>query len=125
VRLAEITHIAIARPLNNADLNYCSRKENTMFIVLLKFSRNKERAGQFMEGHKQWIKRGFDDGVFLLTGSLQPDLGGGIIAHNISLSDLRTRVNSDPFVAENIVTAEILEITPSKVSEELKFLLKD
>jgi len=31
-----------------------------MFIVLLKFSDNKSQAGQFMEGHKDWVKRGFD-----------------------------------------------------------------
>jgi len=46
-----------------------------MFIVLLKFSDNKGQAGEFMEGHNEWIKRGFDDGVFLLVGSLQPGLG--------------------------------------------------
>jgi uncharacterized protein YciI len=94
-----------------------------MFIVSLKFSENKRRANQFMEGHKEWIKRGFDDGVFLLVGSLQPNLGGGIVAHNTSLSDLESRVNDDPFVAENIVTAEILEIAPSKTDERLQFLL--
>ncbi len=94
-----------------------------MFIVLLKFSGNKSQAGQFMEGHKAWIKRGFDDGVFLMVGSLQPNLGGGIVAHNTSLADLQGRVNDDPFVAENVVTAEILEIEPSKVDERLKFLL--
>ena len=48
-----------------------------MFIVLLKFADNKGQAGRFMEGHQAWIKRGFDDGVFLLVGSLQPNLGGG------------------------------------------------
>lgn len=32
-----------------------------MFIVLLKFSDNKEQAGQFMEGHNAWLKRGFDE----------------------------------------------------------------
>ena len=94
-----------------------------MFIVLLKFSGNKSQAGQFMEGHKAWIKRGFDDGVFLMVGSLQPNLGGGIVAHNTSLADIQSRVNDDPFVAENVVTAEILEIEPSKVDERLKFLL--
>ncbi len=93
-----------------------------MFIVLLKFSSNKDRAGQFMEGHKEWIKRGFDDGVFLLAGSLQPKLGGGIVAHNTSLSDIQNRVNDDPFVAENVVSAEILEITPSKTDQRLNFL---
>lgn len=94
-----------------------------MFIVLLKFSSNKGQASQFMEGHKEWIKRGFDDGVFLLAGSLQPNLGGGIVAHNSSLSDLQSRVNDDPFVAENVVSAEILEIAPSRTDERLEFLL--
>ncbi len=94
-----------------------------MFIVLLKFSSNKGQAGQFMEGHKEWIKRGFDDGVFLLAGSLQPNLGGGILAHNTSLSDLQDRVNDDPFVAENVVSAEILELTPAKTDERLEFVV--
>ena len=94
-----------------------------MFIVLLKFSDNKGQASQFMEGHKAWIKRGFDDGVFILSGSLQPSLGGGVLANNTSLVDLQTRVNADPFVAENVVSAEILEITPAKTDERLNFLL--
>jgi len=94
-----------------------------MFIVCLKFSDNKGQAGQFMDGHNEWIKRGFDDGVFLLAGSLQPNLGGGIMAHNTSLPDLQRRVNNDPFVVENVVSAEIIEITPSKTEERLHFLL--
>lgn len=94
-----------------------------MFIVLLRFSTNKSRAGELMQGHNAWIKRGFDDGVFLLTGSLQPNMGGGVVAHNTSLAELQERVNSDPFVAENVVAAEILEITPSRASDQLSFLL--
>ena len=94
-----------------------------MFIVLLQFSDNKNQASQFMEGHMEWVKSGFDDGVFLLAGSLQPNMGGGIVAHNTSLSELQNRVNDDPFVAENVVCAEILEITPSKAESRLKFLL--
>jgi len=76
-----------------------------------------------MDGHNAWIKRGFDDGVFLVIGSLQPNQGGAIVAHNTSLEDLQSRVNDDPFVAENVVTAEILEITPAKADERLNFLL--
>src|SRR5207253_6728165 len=97
--------------------------KSRMFVVTLKFSGNKSRAGQLMDGHKAWIKRGFDDGVFLLVGNLQPNLGGGIVAHNTSLSDLQSRVNDDPFVAENVVSVEILEIVPSRADDRLKFLL--
>ena len=94
-----------------------------MFVVFLKFSANKGQAAQFMEGHGKWIKRGFDDGVFLLAGSLVPQLGGAIVAHNTSLSDLQTRVNDDPFVVGKVVSAEIFEVSPSMTDERLKFLL--
>jgi uncharacterized protein YciI len=94
-----------------------------MFVILLEFADKKDQAGEFMEGHNEWIKRGFDDGVFLMVGSLQPNLGGGLVAHNTSLADLQHRVNNDPFVVEKIVSAEILEITPARIDQRLKFLL--
>lgn len=94
-----------------------------MYIVLLKFSTNQGQAGQWMEGHKAWIKQGFDDGVFLLAGSLEPSLGGGIPAHDTSLAKLQQRVNADPLVAEDVVKAEIFELDPGKADERLQFLL--
>ncbi len=89
-----------------------------MFVVFLKFSENKPQASQFMDGHKAWIARGFEDDIFLMAGSLQPNQGGCIIAHNISLSDLQDVVNADPFVAENVVTPEIFEVHPNKIDEK-------
>lgn len=94
-----------------------------MFIVLLEFSENKRLAGQFMDGHKAWLQRGFDDGVFLLSGSLAEQRGGGIVAHNVSRAALSARVNQDPFVLENVVTAEIVELAASKADPRLQFLL--
>jgi uncharacterized protein YciI len=94
-----------------------------MFIVLLKFSHNQAKAGPLMAGHNAWLKRGFDDGVFLLSGSLQPRRGGGIVAHNTSLAALQVRVNEDPFVAEDVVAAEIHELSPARADTKLQFLL--
>lgn len=94
-----------------------------MFIVLLKFAANKARASEFMEGHKAWIDRGFEDGVFLLAGSLRPGLGGAVVAHNTSLPDLQRRVDNDPFVMERIVDAEILDIAPSRADRRLEAVL--
>lgn len=94
-----------------------------MFVVLLRFSDNKSQVAEFMEGHKAWLQSGFNDGVFLLAGSLQPNLGGGIVAHNTSLADLQSRVGNDPFVVENVVNAEILEISASKADSRLEFLI--
>jgi uncharacterized protein YciI len=98
-------------------------KEKPMFVVLLRFAANRSEADLFMDGHKQWIARGFHDGVFLLAGSLQGGLGGAILAHQTSLSDLQYRVNADPFVAQDVVSAEILEISPSRTDERLGFMV--
>ncbi len=96
-----------------------------MFVVLLEFSNDKDQAerGRLMQAHQAWIARGFDEGAFALVGSLEPRRGGAIVARAGSLAELRARVDDDPFVAEGIVSAEILEITPSRADERLAFLL--
>lgn len=93
-----------------------------MFVITLRFSQNKSAAAQFMEAHRAWIRQGIQDGVFALAGSLQPNAGGAIIAHNTSLTALRERIALDPFVAEGVVTAEVLDIAPSMTDERLAYL---
>lgn len=94
-----------------------------MHIVLLKFAEQKDQAAQHMDAHNAWLKRGFEEGVFVLAGSLQPRRGGAIVSHGCSLEALRTRVAEDPFVAAGVVEAEILEISPSRADDRLAFLL--
>ena len=94
-----------------------------MFIVLLRFSDNRALAAQHAPAHGEWIQRGFDDGVFLLVGSLQPRVGGGIVAQNTTRAELEGRVAADPFVAHDVVKAEILELVPSRAEARLEFLL--
>lgn len=93
-----------------------------MFVVFLRFSANRARAGELMDGHNAWIRHGFEDGVFLLAGSLQPAAGGAVLAHNVTREALERRIGDDPFVAEEVVSAEILEIVPGRTDERLAFL---
>ena len=93
-----------------------------MFIVLLQFSKNKHLAGDYMNEHKAWIQRGVSDGVFLLVGSLQPGLGGGILASNITEAELQARLAEDPFVIHRLVEATVLNLAPSITDPRLAFL---
>lgn len=93
-----------------------------MYVILLRFSDNKAQAPQFMDGHKAWIQRGLEEGVFLVVGNLQPSAGGALLAHGVSRAEIEARVNEDPFVLENVVRAEILEIAPNRTDERLSFL---
>lgn len=94
-----------------------------MFIVSLKFSANRHLASQHMEGHQSWLQHGFDDGIFILAGNLQPAAGGMVLAHACTQAALEERVNADPFVAHGIVNAEYTEVLPSRAAEALAFLL--
>lgn len=94
-----------------------------MFVVTLRFSANQAKARNLMQAHNDWIRSGFDDGVFLMTGSLKPGLGGVVLAHGVTRADLETRVNQDPFVTEDVVSADILDIAPGRADDRLAFLL--
>ncbi len=94
-----------------------------MYVVFLRFSNNKHQAPQFIAEHNAWIKSGFDDGVILVAGSLQPKAGGAILAHGVTRAELEARVQSDPFVAQDVVSADIHEITPARVDDRLEFLM--
>jgi uncharacterized protein YciI len=94
-----------------------------MFIVVLRFSNNRAKVAELMPAHNEWITRGLDDGVFLLVGSLRPAAGGAIVAHETTRSELELRVSQDPFVANDVVTADLLEISCSRADPRLAFLL--
>ena len=85
-----------------------------MFVILLRFSAHKARAGQYMERHNAWLREGFEKGVFVLSGSIEPKAGGAILAHRATLEQIRAIVNEDPFVAQDVVSAEIVEISAAK-----------
>lgn len=98
-------------------------RELLVFIIFLRFA-NKELAADNMQAHMEWVQRGLDDQVFMLVGSLQPNQGGGILAHNTTMEALKSRVDADPFVQQGVVVPDIMELTPAKADARLAFLLQ-
>ena len=93
-----------------------------VFVVLLRFAAQRDRAPALMAGHTAWIEAGFADGVFALTGSLAEGGGGAVIARGTTRDALETRIAADPFVAKGVVEAEIVEIVPSRTDARLAAL---
>ena len=92
-----------------------------MFVILLKFAEYRNRVAEFLQAHKDWIRHGFDEGAFVLVGSLGSG-GGAILAAHTSMEAVQARVAADPFVIEGVVTPEIHAIAPSQFDERLGFL---
>lgn len=94
-----------------------------MFAIVLKFSTNKSAAPKHMQGHNAWLRRGFDDQVFLTSGSLASKGGGVVLAHGEDAQSIERRVREDPFVVHDVVSATVLEFSPTKADPRLEFLL--
>ena len=80
-----------------------------MYIVLLRLA-DGDKVSNHLAGHRDWLQRGFDDGVFFLTGAIRSDGGGAILATGLSMDALTCRLAADPFVAEGVVTPEVIPI---------------
>jgi hypothetical protein len=93
-----------------------------MFVVLLRFAENKHLASEHIAGHNDWVRKGVEDAVFLLTGSLRGGQGGAIIAYGLTRADLERRLEADQFVAGRVVAPEIIEIEPGTVDRRLAFV---
>lgn len=94
-----------------------------MFVTILRFSHNRAKATEFLSAHDAWIAQGFADGTFLCVGSLVPGTGGAIVSHGESRDELDARVAADPFVVNDVVSAETHEIDPRRTIPALDFLM--
>lgn len=93
---------------------------NRLFIIILRFTGNKALAEELMDAHLAYVKQGFDDGVFFIGGPITLDQGGGLIAQGDSREEIDLRVATDPFVKNEVVQAEIIEIEPLYMDKRME-----
>lgn len=93
-----------------------------MYVIHLRFSSNKGDAPTHMSAHNEWVQSGIERGLFALVGSIRGGGGGTILASNVAEDELEAFVALDPFVANDVVRAEILAIDANHVDPRLGFL---
>lgn len=94
-----------------------------MFIVLLTYQVSLDLIDASLEAHSQWLDRQYDDGVFLASGRQVPRTGGVIFAGGVDRSELERRLALDPFQANNLASASVVEFTPGRTVAGLELLL--
>ncbi len=92
-----------------------------MYVVLLRLADGTKVAEQ-LGSHRQWLRQGFDDGVFLLTGGIRQAGGGIVLAAGLALDELTARLAEDPFIVHGVVTPEVVELDVTMNDSRLAFL---
>lgn len=92
-----------------------------MFIILLTYTRPLDEVDCWLEPHKAWVAKGFEDGVFVLSGGQKPRTGGCLLAIGDNRDNVEQRVSQDPFVLHGVATAQVIEVKPGRLDERIVF----
>ena len=64
--------------------------------------------------HRAWLQKGYDAGLFLVSGPKDPPTGGYLVARAESAEALKAMFEDEPFYKERLATFTFTEFQPVK-----------
>jgi len=95
----------------------------SVFILSVDYLVPLDQIDQALDAHRAWVDKGFQDGLFLLSGPKNPRTGGAILAHGNDRAALEARIAEDPFVVRGLVRYTLHEMAPRTADPRLAFLI--
>lgn len=95
-----------------------------LFVVVLRYVVESDKVQETRLPHLDFVQKGYEDGVFLLSGPLSPRAGGVIFAQSISRESLLDFLSEDPFAQNGVAEFSVYEFKPSRHHVELEFFGK-
>lgn len=90
-----------------------------MFVVSLVYKVPLAEIDRLRDGHIEWLRGCYADGIFVMSGPKRPRTGGIILA-KCSRAELDARLAQDPFAAEGAADYEVIEFAALNVAAELE-----
>ncbi|MEZ4364895.1 MAG: YciI family protein [Kofleriaceae bacterium] len=90
-----------------------------MFIIELTYVVPLPQIDAAMKRHMAYLDRRYADGTFVMSGRKVPRDGGIILATGDDRAAIEAIAADDPFVAEGLATARIIEFRPSQLAPDL------
>lgn len=94
----------------------------TLFIVDLTYQVPLEAVEPHMQGHMEFIERGYAEGLFLASGRKVPRTGGTILARATSREALEAFLDLDPFKRHAVASFTVTELAVGRWVPELNGL---
>jgi len=94
-----------------------------MFLIPITYTQPLEAVDAFLVEHREYLKRNYAAGVFLLSGRKEPVDGGVILARASSAADLQAIIATDPFKVHGVAAYQIVEFNPTMAAPGLESLV--
>lgn len=93
-----------------------------MFIVRLTYIQPLAAVDALVPAHREYLRRCYEAGTFLLSGRTEPRDGGVILANAPSRQALHDVLADDPFHRHGVASYEVIEFVPSMAAAGLDAL---
>ena len=90
-----------------------------MFVIELIYKADLEDIDAHMKAHMRFLKAHYDSGHFLVSGRKIPRDGGIILAVGKSRAEIESIAAKDPFVANGLADARVIEFRASQRSPDI------
>lgn len=86
---------------------------HSLFVIDIAYVVPFEQIEPVLAPHMEFVRRGYADGHFLMSGPKTPRTGGVVIAMGTSKAEIEALMAQDPFAVAGVVTMEITEFSAS------------
>lgn len=90
-----------------------------MFVIELTYVAPLAQLDAAMARHMAFLRAQYADGTFLVSGRKVPRDGGIILATGDDRAAIEALVARDPFVAEGLATARVIEFRASQLAPDM------
>ncbi len=95
-----------------------------MYAIILRYKRPLTDVDKHVEAHREWLRKNYAAGTFLISGRQRSGAGGFILASAIERAQLDAILAGDPFGQNDVTDYEVIEVAPSMADERLSFLIE-
>lgn len=90
-----------------------------MFLILLKYVRPLDQVEAHLAAHREYLRRRYADGSFLMSGRMEPRTGGVILARASNREAAEAMMREDPFHTAGVAEYTLVEFHPTMTAPAL------
>lgn len=93
-----------------------------MFLLIVNYIKPADEVAPHIETHSAWVKKYFQQGVFLFAGPKKSKLGGAILVKSIDKCMLRKIIAEDSYVTADVAEYQIIDFDCKATAPGLELL---
>jgi uncharacterized protein YciI len=84
------------------------------FLVEITYTAPLTAIDAAVSAHRAFLQGGYDHGLLLMSGPMNPRSGGVVIARGESVEAIKAFFHNDPYQRQGLASYRIVEFTPVK-----------